>query len=224
MSDYERLSKDSNSIGNMFNPFPSISTPKYRKSKKKYVIPFIVVILITFLVILSNNRASKIELYNKTLTSLEDEIERINRMKPELNKKNEEIKKICTSRRTILEAALSQKTQIRNKINEINEAHDNRLLLMKQYESELPSIDKNLLLEKENEAYIEKTLTDLKEENNTKHITLNQLNNSYNEIEHLVKIAETVKSSNILKSIDELNVILQWINKGERSFISIKQR
>ena len=95
---------------------------------------------------------------------------------------------------------------------------------MKQYENELPSIDKALLLEKENEAYIEKTLTDLKEENNTKHITLNQLNNSYNEIEHLVKIAETVKSSNILKSIDELNVILQWINKGERSFISIKQR
>ncbi len=66
---------------------------------------------------LSNNRDSKIELYNKTLTSLEDEIERINRMKPELNKKIEEIKKLCNSKRTIVEAATSQKTQIKNKIN-----------------------------------------------------------------------------------------------------------
>ena len=73
----------------------------------------------------------------------------------------------------------------------------------------ITSIDKELLLEKENEAYIEKTVTDLKEENISKQFILNQLQSSFNEIEHLVKIAETVKRSNILKSIDELNLILQ---------------
>ena len=142
-------------------------------------------------------------------------------MKPELNKKIEEIKKLCNSKRTIVEAATSQKTQIKNKINEIKEAYENRLILMKQYENELPSIDKELLLEKENEAYIEKTVTDLKEENISKQIILNQLQSSFNEIEHLVKIAETVKRSNILKSIDELNLILQWINKGEPTSIAL---